>query len=125
MNTTLAVILIVAGITGFCKGAVKMGAHFAGTIVGMILAYLYYREVGEFIAPYIGTDGSTSNIVAFPIIAFLVPVAFGVAGTMLTKVLGAVHLGLLNRLLGAAISMVCYGGIYLFVKFIMNLLTNV
>lgn len=125
MSTASIVILAIAAIVGFRKGAIKMGAHFAGTIVGMVLAYLYYKEVGEFIAPYIGTEGKTSSILAFPIIALAVPIGFGVLGTFLTKVVSIVHLGLINRLLGAAISVVCYGAILMFVKFIMNLLTNV
>lgn len=100
---------MVGAIIGFCQGAFKQVANFAGVIVGLIFATALYGQFGDMLSDKTGASVSVAHTIAFVLIAIIVPVALGWVATLLTKAFSAMHIGFINRLAGAVIGAVCYG----------------
>lgn len=109
MNILILIVLLVGAIVGLCQGALKQVANFIGVMAGIVLAIALYDKFGHYLAAATGADESFGCIIAFIIIVIVVPVALGLLASLLTKVVEAVHLGCVNRIIGAAIGMVSYG----------------
>lgn len=103
MVTIDIIILIIIGIglvLGMVRGFLKQACATVGLIVGLLVARALFGVVGEQLAPHIGMSVSVAQIISFIVIWAVVPVLLMLAGEALTKVLEAVHLGSVNRLLG-------------------------
>ena len=109
MDTLIIAVLVTGAIIGFCQGAFKQIANFAGVALGLILASLLYRQCGDFLADKSGASANAGHMVAFVVIVILVPVALGWIASLLTRVASCVHLGFLNRLAGAVLGVLSYG----------------
>lgn len=96
-------IFIIGSVLGFAKGAVKQLAAIVGIIAGLLVARALFSQVGEKLAVEFGTSLSTAQVIAFFMIWIVVPLLLYFFASMLTKVLEIVHLGFVNRLLGAAL----------------------
>ena len=101
IDIILLVIIGVGVIFGLMKGALKQLAAIVGLIVGLLVARALFGAVGEWLAPALGTSLTIAQILAFILIWVAVPIAFSLVATLLTKVLDALSLGWLNRLLGS------------------------
>ena len=99
---------MIGAILGFSKGAVKQIAAIVGIVAGLLVARALFSQVGEKIAAEFETSLSTAQIIAFFMIWIIVPLILYFLASMLTKVLEIVHLGIVNRLLGAAFGAVKY-----------------
>ncbi len=103
MTTIDILILIVMGIglvLGFMKGFFKQLASIVGIIAGLLVARALFGMVGERLAPEIGTSVTVAQIISFVVIWVAVPFVLYLIATLLTKILSAIHLGFVNRLLG-------------------------
>ena len=93
---------------GWTNGLLKELLGLIGVFVGFYVAYLLYEQVGEQLAPRIGTSPSVASILAFALIWIGVPILLGIAGTLLTKLLEWSGLGGVNHLAGMIVSLVKY-----------------
>jgi membrane protein required for colicin V production len=111
MTVTDIVILIciVIGVgVGFTKGLIGQAAAILGLILGFIVAkHLYQYVAEEYIYPVTNTP-TTAQIIAFIGIWIIIPIAFSLVGTLLTKVINAASLGCFNRILGAVLGAIMY-----------------
>lgn len=119
MDTLIIIVLLVGAIVGFMQGAFKQIANFVGVMAGIVLATILYDQFGSFLASATGTSEGVGNVFSFILIAVLAPALLGWLATGLTKMFKAIHLGLVNRLAGAAIGALCYG---LLMSFAFNLM---
>ncbi|MDO4949537.1 MAG: CvpA family protein [Bacteroidales bacterium] len=103
LDIILWVLIAIGVIEGLLKGALKQVAWIVGLIVGLLVARGLYSMVGATIAPMVGVPITIANILAFILIWIIVPFAFLGVAMLLTKALKAVHLGWLNRVLGAVV----------------------
>ena len=103
MDLILAGIIAVGAITGFIKGGLKQLAALVGLVVGLLLARAMFAALGAKLATELGTSVTIAQIIAFVMIWIIVPVILSLIATALTKMIEIVNLGLLNRLLGAAL----------------------
>ena len=94
-------VITVGTVLGFSKGAIRQVATLVGLVAGLLLARALYLTVGERMAVEFGTSATVSQIIAFFLIWILVPIALLWVAALLTRVLEVVHLGILNRLIGA------------------------
>ncbi len=110
--TTIDIILLaiigVGVVFGLMKGALKQLAAIVGLIVGLLVARALFGAVGEWLAPALGTSLTIAQILAFVLIWVAVPIGFSLVASLLTKVLDALSLGWLNRLLGSALGAIQY-----------------
>lgn len=109
MTILIILILALGAAIGCYQGAFKQIANLLGVLVGIILAATLYKQCGDFLAVKSGASIGVAQIAAFVLIVIIVPVLLGFAATLLTKLFSTIHLGCLNRLLGAFIGVVCYG----------------
>ncbi len=109
MNSLILIVLLAGAVVGFIQGAFKQIANFVGVMAGILFAILLYNRFGSYLSSATGASTGLGNTVAFILIAVIVPVVLGWLASLLTKFFKAVHLGFVNRLVGAAIGIACYG----------------
>lgn len=108
LDWIIIAIIALGVVFGFMKGAVKQAATIVGLIAGLLLARALFSQLGEKLAVELGTTVSVAQVIAFFMIWILVPVVFLILASMLTKALEIVHLGTVNRLLGALLGALKY-----------------
>jgi membrane protein required for colicin V production len=104
LDIVVIILLIISLIGGFATGLIKSLFSLIGLVVGVVLAGHYY-------AAFAGNLGFISNpsaarIVAFAIIFVVVMIIAAILGILFTKLVSAILLGWLNRLLGAIFGLI-------------------
>lgn len=101
-------ILVVAAwalFSGWRNGFFKEVASSIGFLAGLLIAVTCYSTFGS----YLAVNGSESNmvtsLVAFFILWIATPIVLGLAANVLTRVCDNIHLGGVNRAIGAAVSL--------------------
>ena len=108
IDILILLVLIYGAWKGWHSGLIKQAFGIIGVFVGLYVARLLYEQVGEELAPHLGTSASIANIVAFVVIWVGTPILLGILGEMLTYVLKWVYLGGINSLLGCVVGVVKY-----------------
>ena len=110
--TTIDIILLVvlaAGlILGFTKGFLRQLASILGLIVGLFVAKALYATVAVKILPLVDGAMTAAHIISFIAIWLIVPLLFVFAASLVTKALEIIHLGWLNRIMGAILGAAKY-----------------
>lgn len=109
MDTLIYIVLMIGAAIGFYQGAFKQIANFIGVALGLILASTLYQQCGDYLADKSGASASVGHMIAFVIIVIMVPVVLGWIASLLTKAMSSIHLGFINRMVGAAIGIISYG----------------
>lgn len=109
LDIFIAVVVLYALWKGWTNGMLKEAVSMLGFIFGLVIACLFYGNLGE----YLTVDGSSTNvftsIVAFMILWIVSPIALGTVATLMTQALKHVRLlSLPNRLGGVALSLLKY-----------------
>lgn len=108
MEILIYIVLIIGAIIGFKQGAFKQVAHFLGVAVGLLIAATLYHQFGDFLADKTGASIGFGRFIAFVLIVIVIPIALGWVAAFLTEFFKKLKLNFLNRLLGAAVGVVCY-----------------
>ncbi len=106
-------------LSGFWKGAVRLVFGIGGLVVGIWLAIAIGHDFGLVLAGYVAPfwiAAALGRVV--PVLGALL--LFGLAGWGIDRTLKAMHLGWLNRLLGAALAAVV-GAVLLGVLLVLSL----
>lgn len=105
--TTLDVLILVglaAGVFGGLRsGMIRQVLGFAGLIVAFLLAMQLMHTAGAMAVGSLGLSTEIAPLVGFVLVFLVVQVAIFVLGRLLEAVIGALSLGLLNRLLGGGV----------------------
>lgn len=108
IDIIIAVLLVIGLISGLRDGAVKQIAGLVGLIGGLLLGRMFYMPVGEWLTDFLGMSVQTAHITAFILILIVVPLLFSLVGWLVSKILHAICLGWINRLLGGAVGVLKY-----------------
>lgn len=103
IDIIIAALLVIGLIGGLRDGVVKQVAGLAGLIGGLLIGRAFYVPVGEWLAAVFGMSAEVAHITAFILILIVVPLLFSLAGWLVSKILHAICLGWINRLLGGAV----------------------
>ncbi len=104
----IIVIALWAAFSGWRNGCLKEIVSTIGFLLGLLVAAMFYEQLGDYLAIE-GTEvNMVTSILAFFILWIIVPIALGLAASILTKALDSMCLGFPNKLLGAAVSLVKY-----------------
>ena len=98
-----SVLLVIGLISGLRDGLVKQVAGLAGLIGGLLLGRAFYVPVGEWLGTTFGISAEAAHITAFILILVVVPLLFSLVGWLVSKILSAICLGWINRLLGGIV----------------------
>jgi len=106
-------------LSGFWKGAVRLVFGIGGLVVGIWLAIAIGHDLGFVLAEHVAPLWIASALGrVLPVLAALL--LFGLAGWGIDRTLKAMHLGWLNRLLGAGLA-AAVGAILLGVLLVLSL----
>ena len=108
LDIIISILLVIGLIGGLTKGVVKQIASLAGLIAGILIGKALYMPVGDWLVAVLGSSLETSRVVAFIAILIIVPLLFSIMGWLIAKILHAISLGWLNRLLGAVVGVAKY-----------------
>lgn len=103
----LDVLILVVLLLGLVKGAIggffRQVVSMVGFFAGLLVAFMLYSALGEWLAPLVGGDVTFGRALAFVLIWLGIPVVLSLLAFVLTKTVETVHLGGLNRLGGALV----------------------
>ena len=108
MEILIYIVLIFGAVIGFKQGAFKQVANFLGVAVGLLIAATLYHQFGDFLADKTGASIGFGRFIAFILIVIVVPIALGWVAAFFTEFFKKLKLNFLNRLLGAAVGVICY-----------------
>lgn len=109
VDIVIVLILLWGAWRGWKNGLVKEVISTCGIMLGLLVAVLFYKTLGEHFSPLLGSGSMASYIgciLAFVLIWVLVPLLAGLAANMVTKAVKSVLLGPLNSLLGMLVGAV-------------------
>ena len=101
LDYIILAVLACGFIVGFIKGVIQQAFSLGGVILGIVLGTLFYKPFAGLLSGFLNMSEKTAGIVAFIIILLLVPIACGLLGKLLSKLVHAASLGFIDRLLGA------------------------
>ena len=108
IDIIIAVLLAVGLIGGLRDGLVKQVAGLAGLIGGLLLGRAFYLPVGAWLVDIFGMSVQVAQVASFILILVIVPLLFSLVGWLVSKLLSAICLGWMNRLLGALVGVLKY-----------------
>ena len=103
IDIIISVLLVIGLISGLRDGLVKQVAGLAGLIGGLLLGRAFYMQVGEWLGTAFGISVEAAHITAFILILIVVPLLFSLVGWLVSKILSAICLGWINRILGGVV----------------------
>ena len=103
IDIIISVLLVVGLISGLRDGLVKQVAGLAGLIGGLLLGRAFYMPVGQWLGTTFGISAEAAHITAFILILIVVPLLFSLVGWLVSKILSAICLGWINRILGGVV----------------------
>ena len=98
------VAIVVALITGYKAGLLEKLSLTVGIIFGLFNATVLRETASKAISEATGWDEIVTNIVAFASVLLITIVVIKLLAYVLTHLLNAIHLGIINRVAGALLS---------------------
>ena len=117
LDFVIIAMFVIGAIRGLMTGFLRQVASIAGFFIGLLAAFLLNSAFGDWLAPRVGVDAFGARSLAFILLWIGIPVGLSFAAYLLTKALGLVGLGGLNRLGGAVVGGVKY---LIFIGFLLN-----
>jgi len=102
----VGLLLLFALFKGFKNGLVTELASLAALVLGLLGAIAFSGVTAEYLAPHI--NSSHIGLISFFVTFILIVVAIHFIAKLINRLLEAVALGAINRLLGAAFSVIKY-----------------
>ncbi|MFR9504361.1 MAG: CvpA family protein [Rikenellaceae bacterium] len=93
--------LVISLILGFKDGAIRQ----LGTLIGIVVAIFLAKTFGGTVSEVLGIKGDYALIWGYAIVLLVTLIGVGLIATLLRKIFSAVGLGALDRVAGAALSL--------------------
>lgn len=111
VDIIILVILLWGAFRGWKSGFIKEVFSSVGIVAGLVVAILFYSQLGEYFTPALGSGSVasfTSSVLAFIIIWVVVPIVLSVVANVLTRTAKGLHAGPLNSISGLLVGMLKY-----------------
>lgn len=108
IDIIIAILLALGLVSGLRDGLVKQVAGLAGLIGGLLLGRAFYLPVGAWFVDTFGMSVQVAQVTSFILILIIVPLLFSLVGWLVSKLLSAICLGWVNRLLGGLVGVFKY-----------------
>lgn len=109
LDLFIIVVILWSLYNGWRAGFIREALSTTGLLTGLLGASFVYSTLGDALVIATGNQvNMVTNIIAFFLLWIIIPLVLGFAATLLTKMLGKLHLGSLNSAAGAALSFIKY-----------------
>ena len=109
LDLFIIVVILWSLYNGWRAGFIREALSSTGLLVGLLGASFVYSTLGDALVIATGNQvNMVTNIIAFFLLWIIIPLVLGFAATLLTKMLGKLHLGSINSASGAALSFIKY-----------------
>ena len=109
LDLFILVVILWSLYNGWRAGFIREALSTTGLLVGLLGASFVYSTLGDALVIATGNQvNMVTNIIAFFLLWIIIPLVLGFAATLLTKMLGKLHLGSINSASGAALSFIKY-----------------
>lgn len=109
LDIFIIVVILWSLYNGWRAGFIREALSTTGLLVGLLGASFVYSTLGDALVIATGNQvNMVTNIIAFFLLWIIIPLVLGFAATLLTKMLGKLHLGSINSAAGAALSFIKY-----------------
>ena len=123
LDITIACILLLSALAGARKGFSREIIGLSAALLGLLLATQFYRMAGEPLRPYIGQE-NLSSAGGFFLVFFGVIIVGAIVSSIVRRLLNAVGLSSIDRLLGAIYGTVRGGLIAMVLIFALGVFTT-
>jgi membrane protein required for colicin V production len=106
IDAIIVIILILSLVTGFINGFVKEVASLAALILGIWGAIKFSAFTAEKLYDYFDMTGRYVGVIAFIVTFGIIVVIIHFVGILADKIIDAVSLGFINRLLGIVFGLI-------------------
>ena len=109
LDLFIIVVILWSLYNGWRAGFIREALSTTGLLTGLLGASFVYSAFGDTLVIATGNQvNMVTNIIAFFLLWIIIPLVLGFAATLLTKMLGKLHLGSINSAAGAALSFIKY-----------------
>lgn len=109
LDLFIIVVILWSLYNGWRAGFIREALSTTGLLTGLLGASFVYSALGDTLVIATGNPiNMVTNIIAFFLLWIIIPLVLGFAATLLTKMLGKLHLGSINSAAGAALSFIKY-----------------
>jgi membrane protein required for colicin V production len=107
LDIAILVIIALFALIGIKRGFIKGTLSFLAIVVGIILGVMFYEVAGGFLVKkgLIGNE-SIASVAGFFIITLAIYIVIQLIAWLLTKLVGTLHLSLIDRMAGGFLGMV-------------------
>lgn len=109
LDIILLVLLVAAAYVGWRMGLVQQIVSFVGFGLSLWMAWKFCDDLCGMVQAVCGTTEFVSKVIGFVAIALAGTILLSWMAALLTHIMDMLHIGVVNRLAGVAISMVKYG----------------
>ena len=120
LDVLLLLPLLVGLIRGLMRGLISEVIAIAAIILGIVGANVFGKPFATWILTQFGWPEAVCSIVSYVLLFLAITIALSLIGQGLTRLIKAIRLGWLNRILGGLFGMCKYGLIVLFIVFILD-----
>lgn len=109
LDLFIIVVILWSLYNGWRAGFIREALSTTGLLTGLLGASFVYSAFGDTLVIATGNQvNMVTNTIAFFLLWIIIPLVLGFAATLLTKMLGKLHLGSINSAAGAALSFIKY-----------------
>jgi membrane protein required for colicin V production len=106
IDVLILIILVISMVTGFVNGFIKEIASLAALVLGVWGAIRFSSFTAEKLYDYFDMTGKYVGIISFVVTFAVIAIGIHFAGIIVDKLMKAVALGFVNRLLGIAFGLI-------------------
>jgi membrane protein required for colicin V production len=122
IDIILAVLLIIGLVRGFSKGFFIEIASLASLILGLYGAIHFSYFVADWLKDRVSWNGQVMQVASFAITFFIILYGVSLVGKLITKMVNAASLGILNKLAGGVFGIAKIG---LILSVVINMFSKV
>ena len=120
LDVILLLPLLVGLVRGLLRGLISEVIAIGAIILGVVGANIFGTPFSHWLLSQFGWPSTVCSIVAYVVLFLIITIVLTLIAHGLTKLMKAIHLGWVNRLLGGVFGICKYGLIVLLVVFIMD-----
>lgn len=109
LDIILLICFVPAIVDGISKGFVRQAVQLLSIILGAWVAFHFSSGICVWLSNYLTMDGTLLKVVAFVLVVIVIIVLLNLAGNIFTRLLKALSLAWINRLLGVVFGLLKVG----------------